>query len=243
MFLPSVVLQLAVVALLPVTATAQLTTSFLAPNNKPTLQVRDHGQDIKATAVSSVRNPSPTKIPLRPSNTLEARYQFPWETNTRTYDSEAPLPTWRAIACPGANPQLTGKMKSSIEELPDDWGWAPATNLSFALMDREWYSGQHYLASASGRDDDRFRVCKRAGCVGFAAFYWCNMDQMSKLELRPEWILKGAVDIYKTEACWSNKADFWGKGNGFVRGEVFHKDQWSVLVRKEDCRLGAQPVS
>ncbi|KAA8629203.1 hypothetical protein SMACR_03734 [Sordaria macrospora] len=77
MFLPSIVLQLVIVACFPLLTTAQFTTSLvLDPNAELPLKLRNQNEDLDTTVTTTPmgpdQNPSPAKTLLAPPTTVIA---------------------------------------------------------------------------------------------------------------------------------------------------------------------------
>ncbi|KAL4931783.1 uncharacterized protein BDV17DRAFT_288367 [Aspergillus undulatus] len=82
--------------------------------------------------------------------------------------------------------------------------------------------GRPYLAAGPGK-------CSRIACAYDSAIVMCN-DNETPLSL-PSWknVIDGANEIFVK--CYH---DVHGKGLQ-VRGHAFHKDNWNVIVRKDNC--------
>ncbi|KAF5618809.1 uncharacterized protein FTJAE_12170 [Fusarium tjaetaba] len=74
--------------------------------------------------------------------------------------------------------------------------------------------------------------CGRVSCSNNAGIWWCNDNASSKT-------LNGFGSIADGAEYINDKCTRWGWQNGgyrsFVSGQVFHKTNWNVIVRKDKC--------
>ncbi|KAL6922393.1 hypothetical protein FSHL1_006352 [Fusarium sambucinum] len=75
-------------------------------------------------------------------------------------------------------------------------------------------------------------TCVRVSCSQNAAILWCNDDASWKTLDEFGVIADGAEFVGKMCTRWGWDV---GRYRAFLSGQVFHKDNWKVIVQKDEC--------
>ncbi|CCC11027.1 hypothetical protein SMACR_03733 [Sordaria macrospora] len=220
MFIPSVILQLAVVVFLPITTTAQFTTSLLNRNTEPTLKHRDQIQGLNTATAPMGPKPSPTKTSLTSPDTVLAR-EFGYAT-----------PSFIATDC--KNSKYHNKVPPNPDWFPAD-GQGALEGIQYLKTDPN-LSKFKWTPSLQGMPGTGPRVCGRVFCdmKTNTSIYWCNSNILPTTLDSPWLIGTAANTLYNDDNCWENRNRI-GRPGGRLKGEIWTDSFWSVFIRHEYC--------
>ncbi|KAK3949162.1 hypothetical protein QBC32DRAFT_349738 [Pseudoneurospora amorphoporcata] len=107
--------------------------------------------------------------------------------------------------------------------------FGPLTKLA-----EEWFikKGIEYLRTKpKGKPENGPGRCGRVSCELSCAIFWCNEDLTAAKELDSYNMIADAAQII-VDGCYIPRGKDW---NGWVSGQVFIKDKWSVIVMHDGC--------
>ncbi|KAK3402526.1 hypothetical protein B0T20DRAFT_388235 [Sordaria brevicollis] len=170
------------------------------------------------------------KAPANLQNPLSGHniHNTTWENTVNTTTPVVQHATHNTIRNDGPDQHLQRRQSLDYESIKCNANFGPMSSLAWA---KDIQDGINYLRGVKGRPGNGPgpNRCGRVSCAYSWAIFWCNEDPTAAKELDSYNIIADAAQIIQDEC----KIEYGQRCFGWVEGQVFMKDRWSVIVRQD----------